>query len=966
MQDDGEIGPHIDYQGRLDQSSATSSSGSHGDHCAGTIMGSGNLDPKTKGMASGAFLHVYGSSNNNYYDVPNLYQNYDVTITSKSYSDGCNAGYTSLSSDLDEMIYDYPSLMHVFSAGNNGTSDCGYGAGSNWGNVTGGHKQAKNVIACGRVDFMDNLASSSSRGPAADGRIKPDICAKGSSVYSTVSTNDYDTYSGTSMSCPGVSGSLALLYQGYKELNWGFNPKSGLIKAIVLNTAEDLGNNGPDFKHGWGRINVDRAYKALEENRYTSSSIDQGISNNHIIDVPVGVNQIKVMVYWNDEAASSNSSIALVNNLNIELTQPNGTINLPLVLDYFPNASNLDAPAIPGVDNRNNMEQVVINNPLPGSYDLEVIGFSVPFGPQEYFVTYEFITDEIFVTYPVGGESFVPGETEVIRWDAFGNSGNFAVEYSTNNGNTWNNIGLIQGSDRHCDWIVPSANAPYNKVLVRVSRGVNSDQSDSDFSIINIPQNFNINWVCPDSIFFSWNPVSGVDGYEISMLGNKYMDSIFATSNTAYLYVSPSNNNEGWFAIRSLINTPNGIIKSRRSLAEYQQTTNNTCVAAPIASFSTLGTTSCSGIVKFNDESSNQPNNWLWDFGDGNTSNAENPSHLYSVAGIYNVSLIVSNSLGQDTILQSILVDIDFLDPPNTINDTAYVSPSTFTLYTQNSFANWYIDTLGSSPIYSGNIFNTPLLNSNTTYYVQDTVAPSVFGGPPDNNIGTGSYYNNDRHLFIDCYTDCKLVSADVYAGTSQAITFELRDNNSQVIDDTTINVQAGLNTLYLDFDLPVMNNLELGVSSANTNLYRNSSGASYPYLIGDLASITGHNSPYASDFDRHYFFYNLQLQQNCLSEFASVEAVFSLGTSTEDNYNNSNILIYPNPSNDIVNISLKNDLLKSINIYDTRGKIINSFSIINNKNITLKKSDFSSGVYFIEIIGDKCIIQDKIIFYNK
>ena len=62
IQDDGEIGPHIDYQGRIDQSGSTSSSGSHGDHCAGTIMGAGNLDPKTKGMASGAFLYVYGST----------------------------------------------------------------------------------------------------------------------------------------------------------------------------------------------------------------------------------------------------------------------------------------------------------------------------------------------------------------------------------------------------------------------------------------------------------------------------------------------------------------------------------------------------------------------------------------------------------------------------------------------------------------------------------------------------------------------------------------------------------------------------------------------------------------------------------------------------------------------------------------------------------------------------------------
>ena len=79
-------------------------------------MGAGNLDPTTAGMADGSFLYVFGSSNNNYYDdVPMLYQkNQDVVITSKSYSNGCNAGYTSLAKDLDEQIRLYPSLTHVF------------------------------------------------------------------------------------------------------------------------------------------------------------------------------------------------------------------------------------------------------------------------------------------------------------------------------------------------------------------------------------------------------------------------------------------------------------------------------------------------------------------------------------------------------------------------------------------------------------------------------------------------------------------------------------------------------------------------------------------------------------------------------------------------------------------------------------------------------------------------------------
>ena len=169
MQDDGLVGPHIDRQGRVDQSYCNGCSSNinndHGDHVSGTIMGAGNLDPTTAGMADGSFLYVFGSSNNNYDDVPMLYQNQDVIITSKSYSNGCNAGYTSLAKDLDEQIRLYPSLTHVFSAGNDGNSDCGYGAGAGWGNVTGGHKQAKNVIAVANLTQISNLAGSSSRGP---------------------------------------------------------------------------------------------------------------------------------------------------------------------------------------------------------------------------------------------------------------------------------------------------------------------------------------------------------------------------------------------------------------------------------------------------------------------------------------------------------------------------------------------------------------------------------------------------------------------------------------------------------------------------------------------------------------------------------------------------------------------------------------------------------------------------------
>ena len=158
-------------------------------------------------------------------------------------------------------------MIHIFSAGNDGSSDCGYGAGSNWGNITGGHKQGKNVIAVANLNSTSGLANSSSRGPAADGRIKPDIGAKGTSVNSTVPTNSYGLKTGTSMSCPGIAGIMGQLYQGYKELNSGVNPSSALMKGVLLNSGDDLGNPGPDFKHGWGEVNAYQAIKILENKK---------------------------------------------------------------------------------------------------------------------------------------------------------------------------------------------------------------------------------------------------------------------------------------------------------------------------------------------------------------------------------------------------------------------------------------------------------------------------------------------------------------------------------------------------------------------------------------------------------------------------------------------------------------------------------------------------------------------------
>ena len=871
MQDDGLVGPHIDRQGRVDQSfcigCSSSSNNNHGDHVSGTIMGAGNLNPLGRGMADASFLYVYGSSNNNYYDVPMLYNSYDVTITSKSYSNGCNAGYTSLARDLDEQVYGLNSLIHVFSAGNDGASDCGYGAGSGWGNVTGGHKQAKNVITVANLDRYGGLANSSSRGPAADGRIKPDVGGKGTSVFSPISQYDYATYTGTSMSCPGVSGVMAQLYQAYKELNGGVNPNSALMKCILLNSADDIGNSGPDFKHGWGEINAFKAVKMIEDVTYFSSSTSQSLTSTHTINIPAGTRQVKIMTYWHDKEASANASVALVNDLNTTITDPSGTTYNPWVLDFTPNSSNLNQLATRGIDDRNNMEQITINDPIPGTYTLSVNGFSVPFGPQDYYVTYEFTTDSLTVTYPIGGESVVPGEFEYIRWDTYGNSGLFTLQYSIDNGNNWSTISTsASGSNRYYAW--NQTLPPTDQALIRVGRAGIYDQSDAPFTVVAVPENVNVDWICPDSILVSWDAVSGATSYEVSMLGTEYMDSMTTTTNTSAIIINPNPAiTDSWFSVCAKVN--NG--KGRRAIAVNAQPVNSSCIAPPIASFTTNDTLSCSGEISFTDISFNQPNNWLWDFGDGNNSTLQNPTHTYLNEGIYTVTLFVSNGLGQDSITNVSLVTVDFPDPPNTFNDTSCSPFSSLALSASSNTTQWYTDTLGSASIYTGTTFNTPPLSATTTYYVREVGGQSIYGGPTDNTIGNGGFYYGNRHMIFDSYKACKLVSATVYADIPNTVTFELRDNNGTVLDDTTLSVVSGQQTLYFDFNIPVGNDLQLGVNGVNSGLYRNTSGSNFPLLIGSALSFSGANI--TSTQDNWYYYYNIEIQENCISEYAPVTA---------------------------------------------------------------------------------------------
>lgn len=663
MQDDGFIGPHIDYQGRANQSACSGCSSadedSHGDHVGGTIMGAGNLNPRYRGMAHGAELLVYNSSNNNYNSVPSLYQNQQVYITSKSYSNTCNGGYTTLTRQLDQQVRLYPSLMHVFSAGNSGADDCGYGAGAGWGNITGGHKSGKNLIAVGNLNSASVLNSSSSRGPATDGRIKPDICGVGTGVNSPISPYTYASFTGTSMSCPGVSGTIAQLYEAYRDLNSGEYPDAGLMKAILLNTADDLGNPGPDYRFGWGSLNARKAYNVLEAQYYTTGAVAQAEEVVHTITVPAGLTKLNVMVYWTDYEGTANASVALVNDINIEVHNPSNIGFQPWTLDPTANPTSLNTPAEPGIDNLNNVEQVTFLTPEAGTYEVVVSGFSIPQGPQNYVLVYYFEDDEIVVTYPAGGENLTPSTSEIIRWDAPGGTENFTVSYSNDNGNNWVVLGSANATARHLNWNIPSS-ALTAQGKIKVERGSVFGVSESAFSVIGTPTDLSVLWSCPDSLKLVWSPVDGALEYEVSRLGIRYMDSIAVTSDTS-LTLMIAANDENWFSVKS--RGLNGEI-GERALAIRKLPGEFGCLwSAPHAAFEidceAAGQAYCFTLedVSLNTDET-AAITWYFPGGSPSVANGIAPQVCYTETGFYDVAMVVDNGFGVDSVYSTAYIEV--------------------------------------------------------------------------------------------------------------------------------------------------------------------------------------------------------------------------------------------------------------------------------------------------------------------
>lgn len=553
IRDDGRIGPHIDYQGRLNQDYCIRSEthGDHGDMVAGIAAGANNLNPAVAGMASGAMIYTEDYDGDFPAYTEDLITQESITLTNSSYSDGCNEGYTLRSERVDRQIWENAALMHVFSAGNAGTSDCDYGAGPFWGNVTGGHKAGKNAIATANLYSNLTIVPSSSRGPVHDGRLKPDISAHGQNQLSTYPNHTINLGGGTSAAAPGIAGVLAQLSQGYLEKSGEISAPAALLKSILLNTATDLGQPGPDFIFGWGHVNAWEAWKSIEAGQFTEIQVPPGEVMTLDIEVPSGLAEARFMLYWPDPPAMPQAAKALLQDFDLTVIPPGGGQPLlPLVLNSTPDPALLNQPAQPGEDHVNNVEQVRIANPIAGTYQVEVRGTNLPFGDAGAWLTHAFFTGKPYLVFPAGGEAFAPGEEITLYWEASSSTEPWQIEFSSDNGQNWEMLAdSIAGSARHQILEVPEVAT--KEAWFRLIQGADTLLPDHPLTIFPLPTALRVTRACPDSVFLAWDPSEGATSWFVHQLGDRYME-ITATVDTAAFGMATWNPlADNWIALQS-------------------------------------------------------------------------------------------------------------------------------------------------------------------------------------------------------------------------------------------------------------------------------------------------------------------------------------------------------------------------------------------------------------------------------
>jgi PKD repeat protein len=681
---------HQEFGGRVTNVNGVSTHW-HSTHVAGTIIAAGIVE-SAKGMAyqanlrsldwnndvaelasegaDGALMscHSYGYSRGWFWTGLSWAWAGDPAISTEE--DYLFGFYDTYAQQYDQVARNAPYFLICKSAGND-RNDIGNGTYPPDGpyDCIGQNGVAKNILTVGAVfDIPEGytnpssvvMSSFSSWGPADDGRIKPDIVANGTNVYSTYNTNNtsYATLGGTSMSTPSVAGSLALLQQHWNTLT-GTYMLAATLKALVLHTADEAGSYpGPDYQFGWGLMNTKNAALQISADQSLDVISELILNDGNTFTREViasGTEPLKVTIVWTDVPGTPVSpqldpiTPMLVNDLDLRITKSGIT--------YYPWKLDRDNPTNAATNTTknyvDNVEVVFIANPNPGEAYTIVIDHEGPLsgGSQAFSMIISGITIAEPPLADFLADTTTCGIGQTINFSDL--SVNIPTEW------TWSftpsTVTFVEGTDSLSQHPRVQFNTPgsYTVELIVANTAGSDTATKADYISVIYPPvaDFTVDTtsiILGDSITFT----------DLSTHNSTTWSWVFIPATVTYLGETDSISQNpivqfdaaGFYTVELVVTNASGSDTLLRE--DYIKVT-----APPISDFSTDSTTcGLNYKVTFNDLSLNQPTEWTWSFTpstvtfvEGTDSLSQHPRVQFNTPGSYSVELIVANTAGSDT-----------------------------------------------------------------------------------------------------------------------------------------------------------------------------------------------------------------------------------------------------------------------------------------------------------------------------
>lgn len=414
---------------------------SHGTHVTGTIIATG-VSALRKGIAYQAQAKTYDWNSD--YDEMLAFGNEGYLVSNHSYGYNTTSlstakfgAYDVSSIEIDNVSNAFPFYQVVLAAGNDRNSTT-----LSQVNLKGGYDllsgtcTSKNAIVVAAVEEVPSYVDSSSvlmstfsnYGPTDDGRIKPDISAKGVDVSSCTSIGNatYSSFNGTSMASPSIAGLVLMLQKHYNNLNPSNYMRASTVRGLICHSAKEAGlYPGPDYEFGWGLANAELASTIITGKNVSAILEENTLTNNQVFTKQVTLNSSQMLsasICWTDPTGVANGSndednrtSRLRNNLDIKILK-DGTI-------YYPYKLNVDDPTAPATaisDNDvDNFEKIEIPNAQPGIYTIQVTHKGTLTGGSQVFSlianattginlnTSNYINDKSVFIYPNPAQSIL-------------------------------------------------------------------------------------------------------------------------------------------------------------------------------------------------------------------------------------------------------------------------------------------------------------------------------------------------------------------------------------------------------------------------------------------------------------------------------------------------------------------------------------------------------------------------------